>query len=247
MNASHIQDYCKKLKLAYIGEAYHHIEAETREEFLLKLLEIELHSRQTAKMERLVKKAGFSNHKTLEDYDSSLSITLPPSIMLDELKNLSFLEKKENVMMVGTVGTGKSHFSTALGVEACRHGKEVRFYRVGDLVSKLLEKHHNGSINRFLRDLKKADLVILDELGFIPFHKDGAELLFSVIAECYEQTSIIVTSNLEFGQWNTVFGDKHLTAAIIDRLVHHAHILSFSGESYRLRNALSKADETRQN
>ncbi len=240
MYASQIQDYCKRLKLAYVGDMYGQVEAETKEEFLVKLLEKELESRQTAKMERLIKKAGFSQYKTLEDYDPSLSVVLPPSVTLNELKDLIFLEKKQNVMMVGTVGTGKTHLSTALGVEACRQGKEVRFYRVGDLVAKLLEKHHNGTIGRFLRDLKKAELIVLDELGFIPFHKDGAELLFSVIAECYEQTSIIVSSNLEFGQWNTVFGDKRLTAAIIDRLVHHAHILSFSGESYRLRNALSK-------
>jgi DNA replication protein DnaC len=100
------------------------------------------------------------------------------------------------------------------------------------------------TLTRFMRELKKLDLLILDELGFIPFHKDGADLLFSVIAECYEQTSIIVTSNLEFGQWNTILGDKRLTAAIIDRLVHHAHMLSFTGESYRLHHALSKKFDT---
>lgn len=95
-------------------------------------------------------------------------------------------------------------------------------------------------MNRFIRGFRKAELIILDELGFVPFHKDGAELLFSLIAECYEQTSVIMTSNLEFGQWNTIFGDKRLTAAIMDRLVHHAHIITFTGESYRLTNALSK-------
>lgn len=240
MKGSQIQAYCKKLKLAYIGDIYQTIEAESHEDFLLKLLEKEVTSRETAKIARLIKKAGFSQQKTFEDYDPSLSLTLPDSITFEELKDLTFLEKKQNVMMVGTVGTGKTHLSTALGVEACRQGKNVRFFRVGDLINKLLQKQHNGTISRFLRELGQAELIILDELGFIPFHKDGAELLFSVIAECYERTSIIVTSNLEFGQWNTVFGDKRLTAAMIDRLVHHAHILSFSGESYRLMNALSK-------
>lgn len=240
MDPSLIQDYCKRLRLTYVRDMYHEIEAETHEEFLLKVLEAEVTSRQAARVQRLIKKAGFSQYKTFEDYDSSLALTLPPSITMEELRDLTFLNKKENVMMVGAVGTGKTHLSTALGVEACRLGKEVRFYRVGDLIAKLLKKHHNRTMDRFIRDFKKANLIILDELGFIPFHKDGAELLFSIIAECYEQTSIIVTSNLEFGQWNTIFGDKRLTAAMIDRLVHHAHILSFTGESYRLQNALSK-------
>lgn len=235
-----IREYCKLLKLGYIGQVYEQISADTPEEYLLKCLEAEVESRKHTKIERLLKKAGFSQWKTLGDYEFHSSMTLPSSITVEELKDLVFLEKKQNLLMIGTVGTGKTHLSIALGIEACRRGKEVRFFRAGDLVSKLLEKQHNGGIGRFIRDIQKAELIILDELGFIPFHKDGAELLFSLIAECYEQTSIIVTSNLEFGQWNTIFGDKRLTAAIMDRLVHHAHILTFTGESYRLRNALSQ-------
>ncbi|TRM13213.1 ATP-binding protein [Lentibacillus cibarius] len=235
-----IQNYCKQLKLGHIGDVYDQIETESHEEFLLRCLEKEVQAQEHNKVQRLIKKAGFSQLKTLEAYDESWAPDLPSTVTMDALKELSFMENKQNLMMVGSVGTGKTHLASALGLEACRQGREVRFYRVNDLVSKLLEKHHNGTLNRFMRGFRKAELVILDELGFVPFHKDGSELLFSLIAECYEQTSVIVTSNLEFGQWNTIFGDKRLTAAIMDRLVHHAHIITFTGESYRLTNALSK-------
>ncbi|TFJ90235.1 IS21-like element helper ATPase IstB [Lentibacillus salicampi] len=238
----HIQAYCKKLKLGYIGDVYNQIEAENHEEFLLRCLEKEVQAQEHNKVQRLIKKAGFNQLKTLENYDESWAPELPSTVTMNSLKDLTFLESKQNIMMVGSVGTGKTFLASALGVEACRQGREVRFYRVNDLVSTLLEKHHNGTLNRFMRGFRKAELVILDELGFVPFHKDGAELLFSLIAECYEQTSVIVTSNLEFGQWNTIFGDKRLTAAIMDRLVHHAHIITFTGESYRLTNALSKGE-----
>ena len=141
--------------------------------------------------------------------------------------------------MLGKVGTGKTHLAIALGVEACRQGHDVRFYRVSELVAKLQERHVSGTLTRFQKELMRCDLLILDEVGFVPFHQTGAELLFHVISECYEQRSLIVTSNLEFGQWNSVFGDTRLTKALVDRLVHHAHILSFTGESYRWRHALS--------
>src|SRR5699024_4719730 len=210
-----IQAYCKKLKLGHIGEIYDQIKAETHEEFLLHCLEKEVQAQEHNKVQRLIKKAGFNQMKTLEDYDESWAPDLPSTVTMDSLKDLTFMEDKQNIMMVGSVGTGKTHLASALGLEACRQGKEVRFYRVNDLVSKLLEKHRNGTLNRFMQGFRKAELIILDELGFVPFHKDGSELLFSLIAECYEQTSVIVTSNLEFGQWNTIFGDKRLTAAIM--------------------------------
>ena len=122
---------------------------------------------------------------------------------------------------------------------ACRQGKEVRFYRVPDLVALLQKKHEAGTLERFHHELFACDLLILDEMGFLPFHQTGAQLLFHVVSRFYETHSVIVTSNLEFGQWNHVFGDNRLTAALVDRLVHHAHILAFTGESYRLRHALS--------
>ncbi|MBP2898913.1 IS21-like element helper ATPase IstB [Escherichia coli] len=241
MSAALIQECCKQLRLGHVAKAYPTIEAESNEDFLLALLQAEIRSRTTARVTRLIKKAGFNQQKTFHDYDQSLSRAMfTDSLTLEALKDLDFMERHENVMMLGSVGTGKSHLAVATGLEACKQGKNVRFFRVSDLVSQLLEKHQSGTLTRFMREMKKVDLLILDELGFIPFHKDGSELLFDLISECYETASVIITTNLEFGQWNTVFGDKRLTAAIIDRLVHHAHILSFTGESYRLTNALSK-------
>lgn len=241
MSAAMIQECCKRLRLGHVAKAYLTINAESKEDFLLTLLQAEIRARTTAKITRLIKKAGFSQQKTFHNYDESLSATtFTESLTLEALKDLVFMDRNENVMMLGSVGTGKTHLAIATGLEACKQGKNVRFFRVSDLVSLLLEKHQNGTLTRFMREMKKVELLILDELGFIPFHKDGSELLFDLISECYETASVIITTNLEFGQWNAVFGDKRLTAAIIDRLVHHAHILSFTGESYRLTHALSK-------
>ncbi|MBT9166341.1 MAG: Insertion sequence IS5376 putative ATP-binding protein [Chloroflexi bacterium] len=125
-------------------------------------------------------------------------------------------------------------------------GTSVRFFRSVDLANTLLEKHKNGSLARYMRELRRCELLILDEVGFVPLHRDGAELFFNVVADSYERCSVIVTSNLEFGQWTTVFGDTRLTTALVDRLVHHAHILGFTGESYRLRSALDGKGEVKQ-
>ncbi|MGL6009701.1 MAG: ATP-binding protein, partial [Culicoidibacterales bacterium] len=135
------------------------------------------------------------------------------------------------------------HLATALGIRACQAGKTVLFYRVADLVDQLEQALQTGNLVQLKRKIEKCDLLILDELGYVPFQKNGSELLFHIIAECYEQRSIIVTSNLDFGQWSRIFGDTKLTAALVDRLVHHAHIIQFSGESYRLKNALSRTNK----
>lgn len=229
---------CKDLHLGYVMEAYEAIPFTDQSEYLIGVLQAELQGRELSRIRRFLKKARFPQMKTLEDYDFD-AITFPANCNVELLTDLEFLERRENVMMLGKVGTGKTHLATALGVEACRRGFEVRFFRVHDLVAILQDKYQTGTLNRFQRELQKADLLILDEMGFVPFHKDGAELLFNVVSDCYEQRSVIVTSNLEFGQWNTILGDTRLTAALVDRLVHHAHVLAFTGESYRLRNALS--------
>ncbi len=145
-------------------------------------------------------------------------------------------------MLLGSPGTGKTHLATALGLKACEHGYQVKFFRVADLVGLLEEALKQGNLTRIKKQIEACDLLILDELGYVPFQKQGAELLFHIIADCYEQKSVIVTSNLEFGQWNRIFGDNRLTSALVDRLVHHAHIIAFTGESYRLRNALSSGN-----
>jgi DNA replication protein DnaC len=232
--------YCKQLKLKTIVGVYQEVPYDTKEQYLTELFRKEVESRYSARVKRLLKKAGFLNPKTLEGYVFD-HITWPKSSSEAEILDLAFLEKHENVLMLGAVGTGKTHLASALGVRACAQGREVRFFRAVDLVNTLLEKHKTGTLARFLRELQKCELLILDELGFVPFHQDGSELLFNVIADCYERRSVIVTSNLEFGQWNQVFGDNRLTAALIDRLVHHAYILAFTGDSFRLRQAMERS------
>ena len=229
---------CKTLHLAHVMSYYESIPLGDRTDFLLEVLQAEIQGRESSKMKRLLKRAGFPQLKTFEGYSFD-EITLPNHCTEQSLRELAFLERKENLLMLGKVGTGKTHLAIALGVEACRQGYDVRFFRVSELVAKLQEKHSSGTLMRFHKDLMKCDLLVLDEVGFVPFHQTGAELLFHVISECYEQRSLIVTSNLEFGQWNSVFGDTRLTKALVDRLVHHAHILGFTGESYRLRHALT--------
>lgn len=233
-----LQRLCKTLRLGYVMDHYEQIPFESKEQFLTGVLSAEREEREAGKIRRLLKKARFTQPKTFEGYTYE-SITFPTNLTREELSSLAFVTQKRNVCMLGAVGTGKTHLATALGVEACRQGMNVRFFRVAELVSLLQNKHQAGTLGRFKKELDQCDLIILDELGFVPFHRDGAELLFHLISDCYERNSVIVTSNLEFGQWTSVFGDNRLTAAIIDRLVHHAYILAFSGESYRLRHALS--------
>ncbi|MEW5816051.1 MAG: IS21-like element helper ATPase IstB [Spirochaetota bacterium] len=238
MTLSSLRDHCRELKLGAVPRIYEQIEFKNREQYLTAVLGAELEMRRDNRIKKLLKKAAFVNIKTLESFDFQ-TVTLPESISIAALTDLVFLEKRENVLMLGAVGTGKTHLATALGVKACMQGANVRFFRAVDLVNMLLEKHKNSVLGRYMRELHQCELLILDEVGFVPLHRDGAELLFNVIADCYERCSVIVTSNLEFGQWTAVFGDSRLTAALVDRLVHHAHILAFTGESYRLRKALS--------
>ena len=233
-------DYCRQLKLKTTVQIYEEVAYETKEQYLTELFRKEVESRYDTRVKRLLKKAGFLSTRTLKGYVFD-HITWPKPSSKSEILDLAFLEKHENVLMLGSVGTGKTHLASALGILACTRGREVRFFRAVDLVNTMLEKHKAGTLPRFLRELQKCELLILDELGFVPFHQDGSELLFNVVADCYERRSVIVTSNLEFGQWNQIFGDNRLTAALIDRLVHHAHILAFTGESMRLRQAMERS------
>jgi DNA replication protein DnaC len=139
---------------------------------------------------------------------------------------------------MGSVGTGKTHLATAVALSLCEKGRQVLFYTATGLANVLQEKNQKGQLNSFLKALKKAELFVLDEIGFITLHKEAAELLFQVVSECYEQRSLIITSNLEFSGWNAIFGDNKLTAALVDRLVHHSHIIVFSGPGHRLEESM---------
>lgn len=238
MYSDSIIELCKQLKLAYISELIASSD-DTLKEFVHKLLAAEIEGRKRAKLGKLLKDSNIPQIKTFEGY-SFEEIIFPSSCNKDRLLSLEWINKKENVVMIGNVGTGKTHMATALAVEACRKGISVQFFRVSELVETLKDKFNQGSIRRFKSKLKKTDLLILDEVGYVPFDQVGSELLFNLIADCYERQSIIVTTNLEFGQWTSIFGDTRLTAALIDRIVHHASIISFPGDSNRLAEALRK-------
>lgn len=238
--ADQIEQYMRQLKLGGLAREWRSVEYRDREQYVAELLQLELRERETNRINRLVKTAGFHVIKTLDDFVWNSNIELPVGLSQEYMTNLEFIAPKENLIFMGAVGTGKTHLATAISMHACQQGHRVRFFTAASLANTLLEKNSKGTINTFLTGMKRTELIVLDEVGFVPLHKDAAELLFQVISDCYERRSLIITSNLEFSQWNTVFGDNRLTAALIDRLVHHSHIVIFSGESYRLTQSLTR-------
>ena len=204
--------------------------------FLLQLCELELIDRERRAGERRLKAARFPSHKTLEEFDFKSRPSVNKPLVL-ELAKGEYLDRRENLLFVGPSGTGKTHLATALGIAACGLGKKVRFYRVTELITVLLEAKEERQLLRTRGQLAKLDLLILDELGYVPASKAGAELLFDVIATAYERNSVLVTTNLPFENWTEVLGNERLTGAALDRLTHRCHILGTKGESYRLKEA----------
>ena len=204
--------------------------------FLLQLVELEMLERERRSSERRLKAAKFPYHKTLDEFDfaAARSVNKP---MLLELMRGDYLDRRENLLLVGSSGTGKTHLATALGMEACNQGKRVRFHRVTELITLLMEARDERQLLRLRGQLGKCDLLILDELGYVPASKAGAELLFDIISTAYERQSLIVTTNLPFENWTEVLISERLTGATLDRLTHRCHILETGGESYRLADA----------
>jgi len=225
---------CKKLKLgAEMVSLAQNTKAETHQEYLYKILTEEIKRRSSARKTRYLNNAGFYAIKTFNDYIFD-DVKLPSLLQIEALKQCNFLETNENLILYGNVGTGKTHLATAIGVEACKNGKEVRFFRTAALVNLLVEHKANGQLTKFIEKLNRAELLILDEWGYIPLDREGAQLLFQIVSECYEKRSLIITTNLEFSKWVTIFYDEQMTSAIIDRIVHHGHLLIFDGTSRRL-------------
>ena len=204
--------------------------------FLLQLSELELLDRERRAAERRLKAARFPTLKTLEDFDFAAQPSLN-KVLVAELLRCEFIDRRESVIVIGNPGAGKTHIATALAAEACRRGKRVRFWRVTELVTQLLEAREERVLLRLKAQLARLDLLVLDELGYVPTSKVGAELLFDVISTAYERTSVVVTTNLPFEQWTEVLGSERLVGATLDRLTHRCHILEATGESYRLRDA----------
>ena len=178
-------------------------------------------------------------HKTLETFDFKAQPSLN-KVLVTELMLGEYIDKRENILLVGNSGTGKTHVAVALGIAACGRGRRVRFYRVTELITQLLEAREERVLLRLKAQLAKLDLLILDELGYVPASKVGSELLFDVISTAYERNSVIVTTNLPFENWTEVLGSERLTGATLDRLTHRCHILEAGGESYRLRDAKTR-------
>ena len=237
-----LDHHLKKLKLPTVLREYRpQAELAAKERcdyptYLLRLAERELIEREQRAAERRVKAAHFPVIKTLDTFDFAAQPSLNKEL-IHELVGGEYIERHENILLAGNVGTGKSHLACALGFAACGQGKRVRFFTVTALVTHLLEKREEKTLEKLLKQLERHDLLILDELGYVPFSKSGAELLFEVVSRAYERTSLIVTTNLPFEEWPEVLGSERLTGALLDRLTHRVHILEANGESYRLRDA----------
>ncbi|GDZ23480.1 ATPase AAA [Bifidobacteriaceae bacterium MCC01977] len=202
--------------------------------------------RERAKHDRLLRRARFPVVKGLDGYDFT-NVRLPDGYMLDELLGLGFIPRAQDLVFYGKTGRGKTHLAIGLGMKAIDMGLGmkaidmglgVRFHQTAELVLQLGKAKRDGTLETMLRDIGRADLIILDEFGYVPFDIDGARLLYQIIAGSYERRSIIFTTNIEFSKWGTVFADDKLAAAIIDRIVHHGRLLEFTGQSRRVSEAL---------
>jgi DNA replication protein DnaC len=215
------------------------------EQFLLLLAEQELAQRDENRQKRRIIEAKFPVIMTLDQYDFSLMPQLNRSLIL-ELAQGRYLADHENILLAGDIGTGKTHVATSLAVAACQQSYRVRFFTAAGLTNELLEAQAANRLTRITAGLLRLDLLVLDEVGFVPFTKGGADLLFSCLAALHGQVSVIVTTTIPFAQWAELFGgDQRLAAALLDRLTFHAHVLQFSGSSFRLRHSLTHQEEDR--
>jgi len=206
----------------------------TAEEFLLEVLTRELQSREDNTIKRRLHEACFPQIKTLEAFDYTVQPDVIRTRMM-ELGRCKWVEESRAVLLAGPVGTGKTHLGIGLGVAAAQRRYRVRFWRVADLVRQLTEAQGERELGKWMKRLEQVEVLILDELGFVPLERQGAELLFHVMADRYQKKATVVTSNLAFREWGKVFGDEKLAAAVLDRLGERAEVIATSGESYRMR------------
>ena len=211
-------------------------------EFLLALTDHEIQMRGENRLKRRLREAKFPLLKTLEQFSSEAAPGLDPRLVR-HLESGEYLAQHRNVLFLGKSGTGKTHLATGLGVAACRQGLTTRFVTGCGLVNELIEAKKGKILSRLIQRYARYGLLILDELGYVPFSREGAELLFQVLTERHERASVIITSNLGFADWTQIFGEATLTAALLDRLTHKAFILPCNWESFRFRESLENQKE----
>jgi DNA replication protein DnaC len=234
-----IETNAKQLKLSYIKENYERLISEALalnqgyEEFLDHLLSLELEQRKNNRIQTLIRQSKIPQKVTFDDYlDSHLSPKLRKQIK--ELQQLKFIERKENLILLGNPGVGKTHLATTIGMEACLSGRSVLFTNIPNLVVELKEAMSANQLTYYKRRFSKYDLVILDELGYVSFDQVGSEILFNLLSNRTSVGSMIITTNLSFDRWEETFKDPMLTAAIVDRIAQRAHVLDLSGKSFRV-------------
>ena len=234
-----LEHHLKELRLPTFLREYDRMASECAEEgvghpdYLLRLSELELIDRHHRAVQRRIKAARFPALKSLDTFDFNAI----PSInrqLVTQLARCEYIDRRENIIAIGNSGTGKTHVALALGLAACQRGLTVGFTTAASLVHELIEATDEKRLLNFQKRLSRLKLLIIDELGFVPLSRTGAELLFEVFSQRYERGSVIVTTNLPFDEWTEVFGSERLTGALLDRLTHHVHILEMNGESYRL-------------
>ena len=240
-----LQHHLKKLRLPTVLREYEKqarqcaVENVDHIRYLARLIELELIDREARMVERRLKVARFPAIKSLETFDFDVIPTLNKKLVLD-LARAEFVDRCENIIALGPSGVGKTHLAIGIGLAACQHGIKTRFATAAAIVHELIEARDEKRLLRLQKQLASHELLIIDELGFVPLSKTGAELLFELISQRYERGATIITSNLPFDEWTGTFGEERLTGALLDRLTHHVHILEMNGQSYRLAQSRSK-------
>jgi DNA replication protein DnaC len=241
-----LNSYLKSLKLPTMRAEYKSIARKCSqadaayEDFLQQLAELEVQHRTAAAIERRLKKAEFPMVKEMSSYDFANVPKLNKKYVLD-LARCQFIDSKTNLVLTGSPGVGKTHLAIAFGREACRRGYKVKFFTASKLVNSYIEARQERTILKLEKNISRCDLIIIDELGYIPLDRIGAEHLFGFFSQCYEMTSLIVTTNLPFADWPQIFAeDERLAGALLDRLTHHVHILEIIADSFRLKSSLHK-------